>query len=60
MRNQPSGGLTGASDWDNRAPIPLSVSHDRYVESFNGSFRDECLNENWFSDLGDAREKIAQ
>ena len=31
-----------------------------YVESFNGRFRDECLNENWFSDLGDAREKIAQ
>lgn len=22
-------------------------------------FRDECLNENWFTDLADAREKIA-
>ncbi len=31
-----------------------------YVESFNGRFRDECLNENWFRDLADAREKIAQ
>jgi putative transposase len=31
-----------------------------YVESFNGHFRDECLNENWFTDLADAREKIAQ
>ncbi len=31
-----------------------------YVESFNGRFRDECLNENWFCDLADAREKIAQ
>ena len=31
-----------------------------YVESFNGRFRDECLNENWFSDLADAREKIAE
>ena len=31
-----------------------------YVESFNGRFRDECLNENWFSSLADAREKIAQ
>ncbi len=30
-----------------------------YVESFNGRFRDECLNENWFSSLADAREKIA-
>jgi hypothetical protein len=31
-----------------------------YVESFNGRFRDECLNENLFSDLADAREKITQ
>jgi len=30
-----------------------------YVESFNGRFRDQCLNENWFLDLADAREKIA-
>ncbi len=30
-----------------------------YVESFNGRFRDECLNENWFGDLADARAKIA-
>jgi putative transposase len=30
-----------------------------YVESFNGRFRDECLNENWFRDLADARAKIA-
>jgi hypothetical protein len=31
-----------------------------YVESFNGRFRDECLDENWFSSLADAREKIAR
>ena len=31
-----------------------------YVESFNGRFRDECLNENWFTDLDDAREKIEE
>jgi putative transposase len=30
-----------------------------YIESFNGKFRDECLNENWFLDLADARQKIA-
>lgn len=29
-----------------------------YIESFNGKFRDECLNENIFFDLGDARKKI--
>ena len=28
------------------------------VESFNGSFRDECLNVNWFLSLDDAGEKI--
>lgn len=26
-----------------------------YIESFNGRFRDECLNENWFVSLPDAR-----
>lgn len=26
--------------------------------AFNGSFRDECLNTNWFMSLGDARKKI--
>ena len=31
---------------------------NNYVESFDGRFRDECLNENWFSSLADAREKV--
>ena len=31
-----------------------------YIESFNGKFRDECLNENWFVDLADACRKIAE
>jgi putative transposase len=26
-----------------------------YVESFNGKFRDECLNEHWFVSLADAK-----
>jgi len=30
-----------------------------YVESFNGRFRDECLNENWFCSLAEARAIIA-
>jgi len=29
-----------------------------YIESFNGKFRDECLNHHWFPDLDDARTKI--
>ena len=29
-----------------------------FVESFNGSFRDECLNETLFSSLPQARDQI--
>lgn len=29
------------------------------MESFNGRFREECLNANWFLPLEDARRKIA-
>lgn len=29
-----------------------------YVESFNGRFRDECLNEHWFTSLQDTRSII--
>ncbi len=35
---------------------PMENGH---CESFNGRFRDECLNENWFLDLEDARKRIA-
>ena len=37
---------------------PGKPMENAYVESFNGRFRDECLNENVFSSLTDAREKI--
>ena len=37
---------------------PGKPVENAYVESFNGKMRDECLNENWFVDLADAREKI--
>jgi len=30
-----------------------------YIESFNGKFRDECLNEHWFETLQQARSAIA-
>lgn len=30
-----------------------------YIESFNGKFRDECLNEHWFETLIQARDAIA-
>jgi putative transposase len=31
-----------------------------YMESFNGRFRDECLNQNWFMSLGHARQVIEE
>ena len=30
-----------------------------YIESFNGKFRDKCLNEHWFETLSQARSTIA-
>lgn len=37
---------------------PGKPTDNPFIESFNGSFRDECLNINWFLSLSDAREKI--
>ena len=31
-----------------------------YIESFNSSIRDECLNINWFPSLEDARDKVEE
>ncbi|MCU0847539.1 MAG: IS3 family transposase [Spirochaetes bacterium] len=33
-------------------------TQNAFVESFNGKFRDECLNEEWFVTIKDARNKI--
>lgn len=37
---------------------PGKPTDNPYIESFNGSFRDECLNLNWFLSIEDARRKI--
>lgn len=37
---------------------PGKPVENAFIESFNGKFRDECLNENWFVNLQDAKEKI--
>ena len=34
---------------------PGKPTQNGYIESFNGKFRDECLNEHWFSTLAEAR-----
>ncbi|MHA6902761.1 IS3 family transposase (plasmid) [Ralstonia syzygii subsp. celebesensis] len=38
---------------------PGTPTDNAKVESFNGRFRQECLNEHWFLSLEDARSKIA-
>jgi putative transposase len=38
---------------------PGKPTDNPFIESFNGSFRDECLNTSWFLSLEDASEKIA-
>ena len=37
---------------------PGRPTENGYIESFNGKFRDECLNRHWFLDLADARVTI--
>lgn len=37
---------------------PGKPNQNAYIESFNGRFRDECLNEHWFTSLAHARSVI--
>jgi len=37
---------------------PGKPTQNAYIESFNGKFRDECLNEHWFATLAEARALI--
>jgi putative transposase len=37
---------------------PGKPVQNAFIESFNGKFRDECLNQNWFVSLDDARRII--
>jgi putative transposase len=37
---------------------PGKPIENAYAESFNGKLRDECLNENWFVTMDDARSRI--
>lgn len=39
---------------------PGKPVENAYAESFNGKFRDECLNEHWFTSLNHARELVGQ
>jgi len=52
--------------WANQQQITLKFiapgkpTQNAYVESFNGKFRDECLNQHWFSSLYEAKIIIAR
>ena len=37
---------------------PGKPTQNAYIESFNGRFRDECLNEHWFTSVGHAQVVI--
>jgi putative transposase len=37
---------------------PGKPTDNSFIETFNGSFRDECLNVHWFESLKDAKETI--
>lgn len=39
---------------------PGKPNQNAYIESFNGRFRDECLNEKWFMTLPHAKALIGQ
>jgi transposase InsO family protein len=41
-----------------RLIAPGKPMQNAYVESFNGRFRDECLNEHWFTSLAHAEVVI--
>ena len=50
--------------WAHRYGVKLEFSRpgkptdNAFIESFNGRLRQECLNQNWFLSLADARETI--
>jgi putative transposase len=39
---------------------PSSPMQNSYIERFNGKFREECLNEQWFQSLPQARDYFAE
>lgn len=50
--------------WSQKSGVKLNFiqpgkpTQNAFVESFNGRFRDGCLNQHWFSSLDDARQII--
>ena len=61
--NGPEFTSNALNEWAYRNNVKLSFSRsgtptdNPFIESFNGRFRDECLDAHWFLDLKDARNK---
>ena len=64
MDNGPEPTSKAMFAWSQRTGVDLRFIEpgkpvqNAYVESCDGKFRDECLNENWFINLPDARQTI--
>jgi putative transposase len=64
MDNGPEFAGKALDEWAYRRGVKLHFIRpgkpveNGYVESFNGKFRDECLNEHWFVSLEQARQVI--
>jgi putative transposase len=66
LDNGPEGTSRAMFDWSERTGVrlrfiePGKPVQNAFVESFNGKFRDECLNLHWFRSLRHAREEVAR
>jgi putative transposase len=64
LDNGPEFTSQGLDTWAHRRGVRLQFIRpgkpveNAFVESFNGRFRDECLNQHWFLSLNDARRTI--
>lgn len=62
--NGPEFASAALDEWAHRRGVRLDFIdpgkpvQNAFVESFNGTFRNECLNENWFVSLWDAQHTI--
>jgi len=66
LDNGPEGTSKAMFDWSERTGVSLRFIEpgkpvqNAFVESFNGKFRDECLNLHWFRSIRHAREEIGR
>ena len=64
LDNGPEFTSLALDQWAHRVGVTLHFIEpgkpvqNAFIESFIGKFRDECLNEHWFTSIADAREKI--